>query len=119
MSKGKNMIFEYKGLEIDSSKLTIEDMPTETFREIFELCGVDVAVSLLLNFPSNYILVPAQGFKSIVKKAILKEYDNTTASIRKLARNFNVSEVYIREVLRDAKIKTPSPGQMSMNLELK
>ena len=37
-------IIEYKGLKIDTDTLTKEDMPTEVFEEIFDLCGADVAV---------------------------------------------------------------------------
>ncbi|MBQ9149481.1 hypothetical protein IJX73_00970 [bacterium] len=104
-------IYNYNGLEIDTEKLTIEDMPSETFAVIFELCGVEVATSILYNMCGAVIQVPARGFQKIEKKIILQDYDGTTSSIRAISRKLKISETLIRETLRKSKIPTPSEGQ--------
>lgn len=106
-------IFEYNGLKINSEKLRKEDMPTEIFEEIFEICGADVALSLLIKMSGNLIQVPTRGMQKIERKIIINDYDGTTASIRDIARRFNISEMYIRNILNESKIKTPSPNQES------
>lgn len=106
-------IFEYNGLKIDSEKLRKEDMPTEIFEEIFEICGADTALSLLIKMSGNLIQVPTRGMQKIEKKIIINDYDGTTASIRDIARRFNISEMYIRNILSESRIQTPSPNQES------
>lgn len=108
--------FIYNGLKIDSETVSIDDMPSEVFREIYENCGVDVALSLLINMYGATILVPTRGMLKIEKRVILKEYDGTTASIRNIARKFRMSETYIRETLRQSKVTLPAEGQTSLKL---
>lgn len=111
-------IFKYNNLEIDTEELTAEDMPNEVFSEIFELCGADAAVSILINMRGNLIQVPAKGgLSKIEKKIILDDYDGTTTSIRKIARRFGITEGYIRKVLANNKIQAPLENQMPLGLE--
>lgn len=107
------MIFNYNGLKIDTKDLIEDDMPNEIFKEIFVICGVEVAVSILLNMQGNIIQVPTRGMQKLEKRIIVSEYDGTSASIRKIARTLAVSETYIRDVLRRYKKDIPSEGQMT------
>lgn len=109
-------VFVYNGLKINSEAVSIDDMPSEVFKEIYEICGADVALSLLINMYGATILVPTRGMLKIEKRVILKEYDGTTASIRNIARKFRLSETYIRETLRQSKVILPSEGQTSLEL---
>lgn len=106
-------IIDYKGLRIDTATLKREDMPTEVFGEIFDLCGADVAVSILINMTGNIIQVPTKGLINIEKKIILSEYNGTTSSIRQIQRKYGVSDSYVREIIKSAKIEPPVEGQMS------
>ena len=108
-------IIEYKGLKIDTDTLTKEDMPTEVFEEIFDLCGADVAVSILINMTGNIIQVPTKGLINIEKKIILSEYNGTTSSIRQIQRKYGVSDSYVREIIKAAKIEAPIEGQLDFN----
>lgn len=107
-------IYNYRGLKIDSEELTVDDMPNEVFREIFELCSPDCAMQLLLNMPANIIQVPVKGLCNIEKHYIKKDYDGTTASIRAIARKFGITEGYIRDVLSRNNIPAPISGQMGL-----
>ena len=107
-------IIKCGGIEVDTEKLTVDDMPTEVFREIFELCGVNVAMELLLNMPGNIIQVPARGLANIEKRLILQAFEKfppTTALIRRLCRDFKTSEWYIRDLLVQNKKQVPFDGQ--------
>lgn len=107
-------IFTYEDIKIDTDELTADDMPTEVFKEIFDLCGAEVAVSLLINMQGNPITIPTNGMKKIIQKIIAKRYDGTTASIRQMTRDFKVSESYIRYILNEVKIKPPAPNQLGL-----
>ena len=107
-------IIKCGGIEVDTEKLTVDDMPTEVFREIFVLCGVNVAMELLLNMPGNIIQVPARGLANIEKRLILQAFEKfppTTALIRRLCRDFKTSEWYIRDLLVQNKKQVPCDGQ--------
>lgn len=107
-------IYNIGGLDVNTSDLTVDDMPTEIFREIFDICGVDIAISLLVNMTGNLIQVPTNGFLKIQKKVVMKEYDGTTASIRRLSRKFKISESFIRNILEENKIPIPADGQIGL-----
>lgn len=109
-------IYKYFNLTIDTDTITRDDMPNDMLAEIFELCGADVALSLITNMQGNIIQVPTRGLEKFEKKLILKEYNGTTASIRKLARTLVVSETYIRGILSQNRIEAPVEGQMSFDL---
>ena len=107
-------VFMYNGLEINSEDVTVDDMPNEVFREIYEFCGVDCALSLLINMNACLIQVPTKGLCNIEKKLVVKDYNGTTASIRNIARKYNISETYIRNILKENKITTPATGQLDL-----
>ena len=107
--------FEFYGIELNINEITIDDMPTKLFREIYELCGASTAISLLRNMPANIIQVPANGLKNIIKKRIVKEYDYTTESLRLIARKYKIPEVNVRKILQENRVDVPVDGQKSFD----
>ncbi len=89
--------------DIPLSEISSDDMPNDVMREVYDFCGVEVAVSLLLHMRGNQILVPTKGLKLLERKIINKFYDGTASSIRTIARKLKISEVYIRHILKNLK----------------
>ncbi len=105
-------IVKYQEFTIDTEKITIDDMPNQTFREIFAICGADVAISLLTKMQGNYIAVPARGMINFIKSKILENFDGSTASIRRIARTYGTTENFVRNVLSEARVTNlPSINQ--------
>ena len=107
-------IITFEGIEIDTNSIAKSDMPNELFTEIFELCGAETAVSLLNYMAGNIIHVPTRGMNIITQKIICKEFDGSTASLRKISRKFKIPELNVRKILREAKKETPLEGQMEL-----
>ena len=82
-------------------------MPSESLKEVFELCGRDVAVSLMEHQNGVFLLMPARPFLKLERRLLLKEFDGTTASLRRIARKYCMSEVVVREVLKKSRVKLP------------
>ena len=93
-------------------ELTVEDMPTQIMRDVFECCGAEVAVKLLLYFSGSYVLIPTNGLKMLENKVIYKYYDGSAISIKRLARNLGTSETRIRSVLKNP----PEKGQCQLDI---
>ncbi len=106
----------YNGYEIDTDNILIDDMPTALFREIYELCGVETAVNLLYYMRGNIIQVPSTGLSKFEDRIISAEYDGTTASIRKIARKYSITEVTVRNILSRTRNNLPVEGQMDLGL---
>lgn len=102
----------YKGYS--DIEVTVDDMPNSLFKDIALLCGVDVAVKLLSNFPGVTIQVPIYGFEKIQKKIILSEYNNDPYALKTLARKLRLSEYHIRDVLKRYKIVPSENGQTKL-----
>lgn len=50
---------ECDGFRIEKDKITEDDMPNETLKEIYGICGADVAISLCLYQRGVAINVPS------------------------------------------------------------
>lgn len=96
------------------NKLTIEDMPNESFEMLAEYCGLDVAASVLENMPGLTIFVPTNGFKKFYSRIILQEFDGTTMSIKRLALKYKTTEGNIREILKNNRVEAPVSGQIGL-----
>ena len=90
---------------VDIDRITIEDMPNEALREVFEYCGRDVAVSLMEHQNGGFIMMPSRPFKKLEQRLMIEEFDGSTASIRQLSRKYDISEVMLRGILRKARKK--------------
>jgi len=102
---GRKVNTEHMTIDIDL--IDLEDMPNESLKEIYELCGREVAVSLMENQNGVFIMMPARPFIKLERRIMLKEFDGTTASLRRIARKFCISEVVVRDILKKARVKLP------------
>lgn len=94
--------------------LTIEDMPNEVFQDIAERCGLEAAKILLTEFQGTNIYIPTDGFKKLRDSYILKNFDGSTASLRRLAMELRVSEQCIRDVLKKSKNLDINENQLQL-----
>lgn len=106
-------IIETPYIDFDIDEITIDDMPNSTFREIYEICGKEVAIELLNKFAGCQIQVPLRAFFNLRKRLLKKEFDGTTESIRRISRKYHFTEAQVRDFLKEAKVKPPVEGQMS------
>ena len=102
------------GMEIDVDEIRSEDMPNEVMREIYDLCGRDVALSLLEYQRGVVLQIPTRPFDKFKKRVICEYFDGTTASIRNICRKFNLADARVREILREQHKKPPSRGQIGL-----
>ena len=107
----ETVIIEHKGYK--NQKVTIVDIPDGSMRLDAELCGLDVAVSLMQNVKGLTIAVPSNGFEKIEKKIILQSYQNDTASLKKLALKLDLNEQTVRNIIRKYGLDT-TDGQLSL-----
>ena len=94
--------------------LTVEDMPNEVFQDIAERCGLEAAKILLTQFQGTTIYIPTDGFKNLRNSYILKNFDGSTASLRRLAIELKVSEQCIRDVLKKHKNVDINENQLQL-----
>lgn len=94
-------------LMVDIDWITEDDMPNEALKEIYGSCGRDVAVSLMENQNGIFIMMPARPFIKLERRLMIEEFDGSGASLRKMARKYNISEAVIRNILKKAKVKVP------------
>lgn len=100
-------------LSVDADDIKAEDMPTSTMKDIFELCGKDCALRLLIYMAGNIIQVPARPWVKIQENYIMKNYDYSAQSIKRIARTIGVSEKYVRDVLKTRVKSVPCEGQIN------
>ena len=102
---------EYKGFK--NQKVTANDIPDGIMRLVADLCGLDVAVSLMQNMKGITIAVPSNGFEKIEKKIILQEYTGNTADLKKLALKLDLNEQTLRRILRTYNLSV-TDGQLNL-----
>lgn len=90
-------IIDYQGYK--NVEVTAADMPNSMFRDMAEICGVDVAVKILKYMVGNTIVVPTCGFEKIEKRLILQNYNYDSLSIQRIARKLSISERAIRNII--------------------
>lgn len=79
-------------------EITIGDMPNEDMRLVAEMCGLPVAVKLLQTCGGEKLGVPRFGFKRLIDRRIVKEFDG--GNVRRLSSRFRVSTRYVYNILR-------------------
>lgn len=107
----EKIIIDHKGYK--NQEVTIEDIPDGNMRLVADLCGLDVAVSLMKNLKGLTIAVPSNGFSEIEKKIILQEYQGDTKSLKQLALRLDLNEQTIRAILRNYGLQI-TDGQLSL-----
>lgn len=114
-----NDFIECDGFKISKNTITEDDMPNETMKEIYGICGADVAISLCQYQRGVAINVPSQPWNKIRNRLLKEMFDGTTASIRKIARQFGLQEARIREILKEQRYNVPDARQIGLNLNFK
>lgn len=107
----ETVIIEHKGYK--NQPVTIDDIPEGNMRLVADLCGLDVAVSLMQNLKGLTIAVPSNGFSEIEKKIILQEYHGNTSELKQLALRLGLNEQTIRAILRNYGLQV-TDGQLSL-----
>ena len=90
-----------KGSFIKWQNLDIDDMPNEDLKLVAELCGVDVARSLIENLEGVTIYIPKYSYRHLIKQYIHKHFDGTNA--KKLALELKISERMVYKLLKESK----------------
>ena len=100
-------------LKVKAEDLTSDDMPTAVMRDVFDICGRDTALNLMVYMQGNIIQVPSRPWLKIQEKYILKNYDYSARSIKIMARTIGVTEKFVRDILK-GRVKTiPIEGQIN------
>jgi len=55
-------------------------------------------------------MVLARPFIKLEKHLMPDEFDETSASLRRISRKFCISEVVVRDILKKARVKLPKKG---------
>ena len=98
-------LIQTEHVTVDIDDITEDDMPNETLREIFSICGAEVAISLMEHQSGIFILMPARPFLKLEQRLMLEEFDGSASSLRQIARKYNVSESRIRYMFKKLRKK--------------
>lgn len=109
-----NNFIECDGFKFEKEIITKDDMPNEVLKEVYEMCGRDVAVLLMLYQRGVNVQVPSQPWNKIRNRILKEMFDGTTASIRKIARKFGLAEARVREILKAEKFDVPDERQIGL-----
>jgi hypothetical protein len=91
----------YSKMNPDICALMNEDLlPNEDTLFVAQTCGLETAISLINELPGMIISIPTRPYKRLIEKYILETYDGTRKSIQKIQHSCNVSERYVRDVLK-------------------
>jgi Mor family transcriptional regulator len=87
---------EFKNL-IDN--MTVDEMPTKDLADVAELCGTNIAISLLKNMKGVNIYIPGQQrFKCVIEKFVINKFDGSNA--KKLAMICEISINHVYEIVQ-------------------
>lgn len=111
-SNGEEM--KINGIDINIEDISIDDMPNEDFKDIFDIFGAEVALNFLTYFAGTQINVPLHGFGKIKKKILLQHYDGTRQSIRRLSPKLGITERTAITYIQESGAVPPAEGQISL-----
>lgn len=107
----ETVIIEHKGYK--NRPVTIDDIPDGNMRLVADLCGLDVAVSLMKNLKGLTIAVPSNGFDKVERQIIYDFYNGTTERLKQLALRLDMNEQTVRNILRKKNLEVTA-GQQNM-----
>ncbi len=76
-----------------------EDLPTDELQLMAQACGMDTVITALSELSGLTIRIPTKGIVKLRNEYIKKQCDGTKSSIIKLAREFELDQRYIRQIL--------------------
>ena len=101
-------------LKIKAEDLTADDMPTQTMKDVFEICRKETALNLMTYMQGNIIQVPARPWINLQTKYIMENYDSSARSIKMISRTLCVTEKFVRDVLGKKIKDLPIEGQINL-----
>lgn len=93
--------------------MTKDDMPNEVFEDI-ATHSLEAAMVLLEHFGGCNLYVPSDGFRTLKNKYIVRNFDGSAQSIRKLAIETGTTEQNVRNVLKRYKDVDLADGQIQL-----
>jgi Mor family transcriptional regulator len=82
-----------------AARIRMEDLPSEDLKEIAFLCGVEVAIKLLNNFPGRNVYIPKNWSRHFIQKYVTQEYNGENA--KELGKQLGVSFSTIYRALNE------------------
>jgi Mor family transcriptional regulator len=97
-------------------EMSCDDLPNEDLKDLANVCGIDMAIKLLQGLNGIHIYIPKDGFRKVVERFVIQNFDGTNA--KKIALACDISEVHVYEIVRkeDAKKSENRAKNMQLNL---
>ncbi len=90
-----NLEEEFKS---EVSAMSQDDLPNDDLKDLAQVCGMETAIKLLKELNGIHIYIPKDGFKKVIDRFIIKNFNGTNA--KKLAIICDISEVHVYEIIR-------------------
>ncbi|AJA42397.1 hypothetical protein AJ85_05730 [Alkalihalobacillus alcalophilus ATCC 27647 = CGMCC 1.3604] len=82
-------------------KLKVEDLP-EVYQNLAQVIGVDGVIKMTQEFGGTYMYIPkVDGLLRVARDQKIAEAHKNGDSIRKLAREFGISDSRVRTILNE------------------
>lgn len=91
-----------------------EDMPTSDLKLVAETCGVETAIQLLEHMPGISIYIPKLERTDLVKSYIIKNFNGSTESAKRLALDLNLSVNHIYNIVHRNTANTIEKKQLCL-----
>lgn len=76
-----------------------EDFCGKDLQLVAELCSVSVAASLMNNMPGLTIFIPVTAIRKTRDKYIIKTYDGSLESIKRISINAKITERHVYRII--------------------
>ena len=81
--------------------ITEDNLPNEEMEVLCSLIGLEATKKLLITYPGYTITIPKQALSKYKNKYIIENYDGTKISRVHLAKECDVGERYIYNVIQN------------------
>ena len=80
-------------------EIRIEDLPNKDLQIVAELCGLDVALSLIENLDGVNIYIPKFSFRRMIKCYVQRHYNGHNA--KQLALELGITDRMVYKLLKE------------------
>lgn len=87
--------------EIITKDITIPDLPDD-LKFIATFCGMNVVLSLIQHTSGMNFYIPKNCLKELKKRYIIKNYTGTRSNVLKICHVCDVTERYVRMVVKSS-----------------
>ena len=89
--------------------ITIDDLPNDELKYLADIIGFPKVLEILMTVEQNMMVyIPKNPFRETKEKYILEHYDGTKYTMLKLAKECNITERHIYNLLRKKLKKKPT-----------